>query len=100
MGTGAFGTVKLAKHKRTGLELAIKVIKKSHVKTKNSEQLMEQELKHLYELDHQHITSIYQLLYDDENYFCVMEYLSGGNLLNRVMEMKKFTEQKAANIME
>ena len=36
---------------------------------------------------------------DDKNYYIVMELITGGNLLNKLTKLKKFTENMAANVI-
>jgi serine/threonine protein kinase len=57
---------------------------------------MQNELLMLEKTDHPHITRVFELMEDKQRYFIVMEYLVGGNLLERVLENsengKPFTE--------
>ena len=61
---------------------------------------MKTELELLHQLDHPHITHIKRLLSDDDFYYIVMEYLSGGDLLGRIQQTEPFTEQKAVYILK
>ena len=36
---------------------------------------------------------------DEKNYYIIMEMITGGNLLNKVSAVKKFTESMAANVI-
>ena len=36
---------------------------------------------------------------DDKNYYIVMELITGGNLLNKLTKLKKFTENMAASVI-
>ena len=58
---------------------------------------MKQELESLENTDHPHITRIFDLCEDDKYYYIVMELISNGNLLDKVIEMKSFTEAMAAD---
>ena len=60
---------------------------------------MQQELEILEKTDHPHITRVFELLEDSKNFFVIMELVSGGNLLDRVIEAKKFSEADAAEII-
>jgi len=46
---------------------------------------MDSELKVLEELDHPQITRVFSLLEDERYYYVVMELVSGGNLLDRIV---------------
>jgi len=64
---------------------------------------MEDELTILEKTDHPHITRVFELMEDKRRYFVVMEYLYGGNLLERILDnIKKdysFTETDAVKIL-
>ena len=49
--------------------------------------------------DHPHITRVFELLEDRRSYYVIMELVSGGNLLEKVIEMKTMTEPLAADII-
>ena len=50
-------------------------------------------------LDHPHIVKLYELYQDQTNYYLVTEYLSGGELFERIKAMTYFSEKKAAEFM-
>ena len=54
----------------------------------------------LEDTNHPHITRVFQLMEDKRNIYIVMELVSGGNLLDQVCAEKRFTEVKAAMVME
>ena len=41
-----------------------------------------------------------RLLYNDENYYIITEHLEGGELFDRIVEIKGFSEQDAAIIIK
>jgi len=57
------------------------------------------ELQVLEAADHPNITRVFELMEDDNNFFVVMEYCSGGNLLDHMLRFKKLTERIAADII-
>lgn len=61
--------------------------------------LMRNELEVLEKTDHPHITRVFELLEDKRNFYIVMEYLSDGNLLDKVVEMDHFSEKHAAQVV-
>ena len=85
LGKGAYGTVLQAKHRASGNVVAVKVIKKKKLEG-NLVGLMQNELMLLENIDHPHITRVFELMEDDLNYYVVMEYLVGGNLFECVKE--------------
>ncbi len=42
---------------------------------------------------------IYELLEDQEHYYIASELLNGGELYDRIVKIKKFSEKKAAYII-
>lgn len=48
---------------------------------------------------HENIVKIIEAISDPVHYYIILELLEGGELLNRLRKMIKFTEQQAANIM-
>lgn len=100
LGAGSFGTVNLAKHKVTERKVAIKVIKKSKLEENEVYmELMRNELLVLEKTDHPHITRVFELLEDKKNFYVVMEFMTDGNLLDRVVEMDHFSEDHAARVI-
>lgn len=57
------------------------------------------ELEILEKVDHPHITRVFELLEDQRNYYVVMEYLKGGNLLDKVVAMQRFSERQVADVI-
>jgi len=46
--------------------------------------LMRNELSVLEKTDHPHITRVFEILEDDRNFYVVMEFLKGGDLMGKV----------------
>ena len=101
LGAGAFGSVKLGKHRKADTPVAIKFIKKSSLMVADVyQELMKNELEVLENTIHPNITRVYELMEDKRNYYIIMELISGGNLLDQVYKLKKFSEQQAARIIK
>ncbi|CAK62290.1 unnamed protein product (macronuclear) [Paramecium tetraurelia] len=98
LGQGAFGKVCKVTHKTTGLIRAMKQIKKSEL-IKEDEQKLFQEMNILKNLDHPHIVKLYELYQDQTNYYMITEYLSGGELFERIKKMQVFTEKRASELV-
>ena len=61
---------------------------------------MNNELLVLEQCEHMNITRAIELSEDDQYYYVIMELVSGGDLLKRMQEIKRFSEQKAAKVVE
>ncbi|CAD8131931.1 unnamed protein product [Paramecium octaurelia] len=96
LGQGAFGKVWKATNKTTGLVRAIKQIKKNSI-IKEEESRLFSEMNILKNLDHPHIVKLFELFQDENNYYLVTEYLSGGELFDRIKKMSSFSESIAAD---
>ena len=64
------------------------------------QQLNKNELEVLEQTPHPNITRIFELLEDRKHYYIIMEVILGGNLLQKIGKMKKFTEVQAANVIK
>jgi len=95
LGEGGFGSVYLAKHKRSGENVAIKFLKSAHVKAFEVDRLYS-EAETLKNLHHRNIVKILSCLaLGDMQIAFVMEYLDGGELYQYVKERKRISEEEA-----
>lgn len=60
---------------------------------------MNDELKTLKNVNHPNIMRVFELLQDNTDIYIVAEFLKGGELLDRLIESKMFSEQRAAFII-
>ena len=99
IGHGAFGKVNIALHVLSGHIVAIKSFNK--IKKSFPLNRIYYEIKLLKKLrNHKNIIKYFEH-FENEKYFCiVMENISGGNLLNAINKMSKFSEPMARNIFK
>ena len=96
LGEGPSGKVFKVKHKLTGELRAMKVINKHSslpIQTEN-------EINILKLLDHPNIIKVYEYYNTKKKLFIVTELCTGGELFDRITEVKYFTEAVAAHIMK
>ena len=86
-------------HKTSGMVRAMKSLKKSSILKEEQERLFS-EMNILKNLDHPHIVKLFELYQDQKYYFLVTEYLSGGELFDRIKSLNHFSEKQAADIMK
>ncbi|EGG15187.1 protein kinase 1 [Cavenderia fasciculata] len=100
LGSGNFATVRLAVHKETGNKYALKVIdkKKMSMTSKRKEALMD-EVNVLTKVSHENIISINEVFETNKNLYLVLELVTGGELFDRIITEKKFTEDVGRYIM-
>lgn len=82
VGTGAFATVKKAVERNTGKTFAVKIINKR--KVVGNMDGVSRELEVLQKLNHPRIVSLKAFYEDEANYYMVMEFISGGDLMDFV----------------
>jgi len=97
LGSGYNGVVRQATAKYSkGLKFAIKAFKLDGILGDKKTQL-ESEVEIFLCMDHPHITRLYDV-YESERYlYLVMECMEGGELFDRVTELKRFSERDAAD---
>ncbi|KAG0269052.1 hypothetical protein DFQ27_004984 [Actinomortierella ambigua] len=97
IGHGAFGVVKLVQEKETGLYFAMKVMRKADMLKKGQEGHVRAE-RDLMTAASESSIWIVKLIYsfqDADHLYLVMEYMSGGDLLNLLIEKDIFEEEFA-----
>ena len=99
LGKGAFGEVKLVLDSVTQQQRALKIISKSCCENLN-EVSISREIDVLAHLNHLNIIKLYEFYQDSENVYLVTELCVGGELFDRIVKMKHFTEAKAAVVMK
>ena len=93
MGQGQFGVVKKCRHKDTSKSFAIKIMTKKNIeKDEIHEELLQNELSLLAANSHPNLIRIIDLIEDEQNYYAVSELVKGGELFQRLLEVKNFTE--------
>jgi len=87
LGTGTFASVKLAVHRTTGEEVAIKIIdkKKFMQKAKRKDSLMD-EVRVLTSISHPHVLQIRGVFETPTTLYLVLELAIGGDLFDRVAQ--------------
>jgi len=98
LGRGAFSVVKLGRHKKTGEEVAIKVIEK-----KNVEQDLHRlatEMQVLKSVDHPNIIKLKEIFETDEMLYIVTEVVTGGELFDRIVDKGSYSERDAAILVQ
>lgn len=96
LGSGAFGTVRLAIHKATKQTRAVKVLKKSE----QDINLLLREVEILSKLSHPNIMQIYEVFQDKSSFYIVSEYCKGGELFDILSNKGSLSEKETAHIMK
>ena len=96
LGVGGYGTVFLAQDRRSLVYRAVKVIKKEEAKQFHT---IIKEISILKELDHPNIVNIIETYETERNCFVVLEYCAGGEIFNKLVNLRVFSESHVAHIM-
>ena len=100
IGEGAFALVRKAYHLPTGQFRALKKIDKRGLHLQQyTEKRDLREMQILKELDHPHVLHCYEFFEDYNNFYISMEFCTGGELYDRILRFKRFTEEEASEIM-
>ena len=100
LGSGAWGEVRRCVHKVTGEIRVAKIVKKldmpeEYIKSR----VAINEAMVLKKLDHPNLPRIFEFFEDESSYYIVIEYLKGGDLFDKIVDSKKFSEVQVATIM-
>jgi serine/threonine protein kinase len=98
LGQGSFSSVRKAKKKDTGEVFAIKVIDKQMLGSKKDSILTE--IAILNQVRHPNVIRFFDIFESKRHLFLVMELLEGGELYDRIVKKKRFTETDACRIIK
>ncbi|XP_012573429.1 CBL-interacting serine/threonine-protein kinase 21 isoform X2 [Cicer arietinum] len=100
IGEGAFSKVKLAFNSNNGEKVAIKVIDKHMVMKNNLKHQVQSEIRTMKLLNHPNIVRIHEVLGTKTKIYIVMEYVSGGQLLDKMTYANKLNEREARKLFQ
>lgn len=95
IGKGAFGEVRVCRHKETGEISAIKKMKKDEMHKKNQILHVRAERMVLSEANNPWIVELKASFQDDHHLYLVMDYLAGGDLMSLLMAKDILAEEDA-----
>jgi len=99
LGKGSFGLVRvISLKKEPEKKFALKIIEKDKVKEKVY--LLEREIMILRSMDHPNIINFYETYQDSKYLYIVMEFCSGGDLMDRILHKTHLEEKDVCEIME
>lgn len=98
LGTGSFAVVRVAVHKKTKEQFAVKVIKKKNL---NTEELVtiHDEVDILQKMYHPNIVKLFEIFDTTKNLYMVLELLNGGELFDRIVQKGSFSEKEASVVV-
>lgn len=90
LGAGSFGEVHRVRHKGTKLVCAMKLVRRRPGSKRASLEKEKLESKILESMVHPFIVHLYKTFRTDDEFFIVMEYLEGGELMNHMKKKGRF----------
>ncbi|XP_076867167.1 serine/threonine-protein kinase SIK2a [Brachyhypopomus gauderio] len=94
LGKGNFAVVKLARHRITKSEVAIKIIDKTQLDAANLEKIY-REVEIMKLLDHPHIIKLYQVMETKNMLYLVTEYARNGEIFDHLASRGRLSEADA-----
>ncbi|KAL9339403.1 hypothetical protein Peur_068418 [Populus x canadensis] len=98
IGEGTFAKVKLAVDSTDGRPLAIKIMDKKKVMQSHLKDQVQREIRAMKLLHHPGIVRIHEVIGTKTKIYMVMEYVSGGQLADKLPYAKKLRESEARRI--
>eukprot|EP01102_Stenamoeba_stenopodia_P008097 TRINITY_DN22_c0_g2_i1.p1 TRINITY_DN22_c0_g2~~TRINITY_DN22_c0_g2_i1.p1 ORF type:complete len:352 (-),score=100.11 TRINITY_DN22_c0_g2_i1:131-1186(-) len=98
IGRGGFSVVVEGIKKKTNEKFAIKCIKKTMVEGDDIK-LLRREIHIMKKVNHPNILKLYEVFENDDEFFLVMELVSGKELFDKIVERGQYSEKDASNIV-
>lgn len=99
LGRGKFGSVYLAREKKTKYIVALKVLKKAQMVRANVEHQLRREIEIQSHLRHRNILRMFGYFYDAKRIYLILEYSPGGELYKKLQARTRFNEPVAARFI-
>jgi aurora kinase, other len=99
LGNGKFGSVYLAREKRTKYIVAIKVLDKAQLLKNGVDYQLRREIEIQSHLRHKNILRMYGYFYDSKRIYLILEYAPGGELYKRLSRAGHFSERTSAKLI-
>ncbi|KAJ1724195.1 hypothetical protein LPJ53_001533 [Coemansia erecta] len=98
IGEGEFAKVKLALHRDTGEEVAIKLIKKESIDTEVKLSKIKREIAALKAVNFSYIVKLHDIIETERYIGIVIEYASGGELFDHILAHRQLKENDACRL--
>ena len=98
IGKGGFGRVYKVHHKLSNQYRAMKIIQCKSI-SDNHSSTINKEINILKNLDHPNIIKVYEFYQSEKYVYIINELCTGGELFDKIVDVKFFSENVASNIM-
>ncbi|GJJ76499.1 eukaryotic-like serine/threonine-protein kinase [Entomortierella parvispora] len=101
LGKGSSGCVKLARHRKTNEQVAVKIISKASLANRAAvHRGIEREIAIMKLINHPHVIRLYDVYETEKELFLVMEYVSGGELFEYLVNKGRLDEAEALRFFQ
>lgn len=100
IGEGTFGKVRLGTHILTGETVAVKILERERVKEIADVERVAREIHILKRVQHPHIIQLHEIIETPNQLFLIMEYCSGGELFDHIVECTRVPEPEACRFFQ
>ncbi|XP_062108901.1 CBL-interacting serine/threonine-protein kinase 1 [Humulus lupulus] len=100
LGEGNFGKVKLAHDHKSGNLFALKILQKNRIINLNITDQIKREIATLKLLKHPNIVRLHEVLASKTKIYMVLEYVTGGELFDRIANKGKVTEAQGRKLFQ
>ena len=100
LGKGKFGHVYLARERKSGFIVALKVLYRTELESANVEKQLRREIEIQSHLRHVNILRLYGYFYDSKRVYLILEYAPNGELYKKLRTATKFPEEIAAQYIQ
>ena len=87
--------MKYAINSETNEEVAIKILEKEKIQSRNMSAQIKKEISIMKMINHHHVVAVKDVFATGSKIFIVLEYIGGGELFDRIANEGKFCEEKA-----
>jgi len=98
IGRGGFSVVVEGSSKKNGEKCAIKCIKKTMVEGEDIK-LLRREVQIMKKVNHPNVLKLFEVFEDEEEFFLVMELVTGKELFDKIVERGQYSEADASHIV-
>jgi len=95
IGEGTFGKVKLSVNTETGERVAIKVLEKARIQAQDMHYQIKKEISIMKIVKHSNVVQMHEVLSSKTRIFIVLELVSGGELFDKIVRQRRFSEVAA-----
>ncbi|KAI5064970.1 hypothetical protein GOP47_0019665 [Adiantum capillus-veneris] len=95
LGEGTFAKVKFARNTETGDNVAIKIVNKEKILKHKMVEQIKREISTMKLIKHPNVVQLYEVLASKTNIYIVLEFVTGGELFDKIFHHGKLKEDEA-----